>query len=109
MARKDVRVVFPQEAHGLSRGFSQPPWSPGEILNDYLPKVQAAVVKTWMARKKLVATFAARHSVLEYDAQDFTMINLFMKVGRHDVGVGVGGVGWGGFTCDDAKQPTCVR
>jgi len=74
------------------------------MLNDYLPEVQAAVVKTWMARKKLVATFAARHSVLEYDAQDFTMINLFMKVGRlHEMLV----IGGGCFACDHAKGPSC--
>eukprot|EP00903_Cladosiphon_okamuranus_P008733 g8365.t1 len=78
--RPDVRVVFPQEAHGLSRGFRQLPWNSDTMLSDYLPQVQAAVVRSWLARKKLVATLALRHSVLEYDAQDFTMIHLFMKV-----------------------------
>lgn len=72
--------MFPQEAHGLSRGFRQLPWNSDTMLSDYLPLVQAAVVKSWLARKKLVATLALRHSVLEYDAQDFTMVHLFMKV-----------------------------
>ena len=78
--KKDVRVVFPQEANGLSRGFRQLPWNSDTMLSDYLPLVQAAVVKSWTARKKLVATLALRHSVLEYDAQDFTMVHLMMKV-----------------------------
>lgn len=75
-------MVFPQEAQGLSRGFRQLPWDSDTMLSDYLPAVQNAVVKSWTMRKKLVATLALRHSVLEYDAQDFTMIHLFMKVGR---------------------------
>ena len=49
-------------------------------LYDYLPQVQAAVARPWRERKQLVAAFAARHCVLEYDAQDFASINLFMKV-----------------------------
>lgn len=74
--------MFPQEAHGLSRGFRQLPWdSETVVLSDYLPRVQAAVVKLWVARKKLVATLALRHSVLEYDAQDFTVVHIFMQVG----------------------------
>lgn len=72
--------MFSQEAHGLSRGFRQLVWNSETMLSDYLPQVQAAVVKSWAARKRLVATLASRHSVLEYDAQDFTMIHLFMKV-----------------------------
>lgn len=72
--------MFPQEAQGLTRGFHQPPWSSETTLSDYLPKAQAAVVKPWSKRKNLVATLAKRHNVLEYDAQDFTMLHLFMKV-----------------------------
>lgn len=49
-------------------------------LYDYIPQAQAAVEKPWLERKLLVACFAARHSVLEYDAQDFTLLHLFMKV-----------------------------
>lgn len=49
-------------------------------LYDYIPQAQAAVEKPWLDRKLLVACFAARHSVLEYDAQDFTLLHLFMKV-----------------------------
>ena len=37
--KKDVRVVFPQEAHGLSRGFRQLPWNSDTMLSDYLPLV----------------------------------------------------------------------
>lgn len=49
-------------------------------LYDYLPLAQTAVARPWRERKQLVATLAARHSVLEYDAQDFTLLHLFMKV-----------------------------
>lgn len=49
-------------------------------LYDYLPEARAAVARPWRERKQLVATLAARHSVLEYDAQDFTLLHLFMKV-----------------------------
>lgn len=78
--KEDVRVVFSHEAQGLTRGFRQPPWSTDTVLSDYLPKAQAAVVRPWSDRKKLVAVFAARYSVLEYDAQDFTKVHFFMKV-----------------------------
>lgn len=77
---KDVRVMFPPEAQGLARGFRQPPWTSEMTLYDYLPLAQAAVERPWRERKHLVATLAARHSVLEYDAQDFTLLHLFMKV-----------------------------
>ncbi|CAM9767500.1 unnamed protein product [Ectocarpus sp. 6 AP-2014] len=76
----DVRVLFPPEAQGLMMGFRQPSWSSETTLRDYLPRAQAAVVTPWSERKNLVAMLAKRHNVLEYDAQDFTMLHLFMKV-----------------------------
>lgn len=76
----DVRVLFPPEAQGLARGFRQPGWTSEMTLYDYLPLAQTAVARPWRERKQLVATLAARHSVLEYDAQDFTLLHLFMKV-----------------------------
>lgn len=80
---EDVRVMFPPEAQGLARGFRQPAWTSEMTLYDYLPRAQAAVERPWRERKHLVATLAARHSVLEYDAQDFTLLHLFMKVPPH--------------------------
>lgn len=83
----DVKVLFPPEAQGLARSFRQPTWTTGMTLYDYLPLARAAVADPWMLRKQLIATLAARYSVLEYDAQDFTLILLFMKVGSPaDVG-----------------------
>ncbi|CAB1120797.1 unnamed protein product [Ectocarpus sp. CCAP 1310/34] len=76
----DVRVLFPQEAQGLTMGFRQPPWTSETKLGDYLSEAQAAVVKPWSERKNLVAMLAKRYNVLEYDARDFTMLHLFMKV-----------------------------
>lgn len=76
----DVRVLFPPEAQGLARGFKQPSWTAGMTPFDFLPLAQKAVSDPWRLRKQLVATLAVRHSVLEYDAQDFTLLHLFVKV-----------------------------
>lgn len=76
----DVKVLFSPEAQGLAQGFRKPAWTSGMTLYDYLPLAQAAVAEPWRQRKNLVATLAARYNVLEYDAQDFTLIHLFMKV-----------------------------
>lgn len=49
-------------------------------LYDYLPLAQTALANPWRQRKQLVAALAARYNVLEYDAQDFTLVHLFLKV-----------------------------